>query len=89
MVRILDNYLGSTSSKEAYALIHELEHVDIYSNSWGPADDGEGFDELPKVVEEALELGVTTVSTLFKSCCRKLKPEFEINRHSGLVYMLC
>ncbi|XP_052787840.1 furin-like protease kpc-1 isoform X2 [Mya arenaria] len=58
-VRILDDVVGATSSQEARALVHKLDDVDIYSNSWGPSDDGDAFGSLPTVVEEALKTGVT------------------------------
>lgn len=30
-----------TDETEARALTHALDHIDIYSSSWGPRDDGE------------------------------------------------
>ena len=36
----LDMRSGQDDSAEATALVHELQHNDIYSNSWGPSDDG-------------------------------------------------
>lgn len=42
-------------------MTHELDVVDIYSNSWGPSDDGNDVDEIPTLVHEALEYGVTEV----------------------------
>ena len=64
VVRLLDSDYGSTSAEEALALTHMLEYVDIYSNSWGPRDDGQGIDNIPKLVEEALELGTTEVGAV-------------------------
>jgi len=72
VVRLLDDYYGSTNAEEALALTHQLEHVDIYSNSWGPDDSGETLDKIPKLVEEAFELGVTEVETYFDNCSETL-----------------
>mmetsp|Transcript_31363 Transcript_31363/g.87974 ORF Transcript_31363/g.87974 Transcript_31363/m.87974 type:complete len:763 (+) Transcript_31363:261-2549(+) len=57
--------LGSkpmTASMEASALTYGLTDdrgVDVYSCSWGPSDDGFTMEALTKVVEAALELGVS------------------------------
>ncbi|XP_052778133.1 furin-like protease kpc-1 [Mya arenaria] len=58
-VRLLDSYIGATSSMKALAITHKLDYVDIYSNSWGPSDDGENISPLSNVLEEALKTGVT------------------------------
>lgn len=57
-IRILDQNYGATDADEALALTHELSSIDIYSNSWGPSDDGTSFSELSSIQEEALEKGV-------------------------------
>ena len=49
---------AGTASNEAAALTRTLEAVDIYSNSWGPADDGT-LQPAPPEVLAALEDGVT------------------------------
>ncbi|XP_053382988.1 furin-1-like isoform X2 [Mercenaria mercenaria] len=61
-IRLLDSVYGSTASDEASALIHRLENIDIYSNSWGPPDDGAGYDStdgISSIQEAALLKGVT------------------------------
>lgn len=42
----------------ANALSHERNNVDIYNNSWGPWDNGEGLDLPGPLVSQALEDGV-------------------------------
>ncbi|KAL5008705.1 hypothetical protein ScPMuIL_014286 [Solemya velum] len=44
---------GITDSTEAMALVHQLDQVDIYSNSWGPLD-GEGLEGPSEVTADAL-----------------------------------
>ena len=51
---------GVTDSTEASALNHELNGVDIYTNSWGPSD-GYGHIGPGSVTESALYDGVTKV----------------------------
>lgn len=43
----------------AEALIHELENIDIYSNSWGPMDGGHHLYGPGKFTKLALEMGIT------------------------------
>ncbi|XP_060592456.1 neuroendocrine convertase 2-like [Ruditapes philippinarum] len=58
-IRILDYTYPATEAEEALALTHELSSIDIYSNSWGPSDDGETFFSLSSIQREALQTGVT------------------------------
>ncbi|XP_045191360.2 furin-1-like [Mercenaria mercenaria] len=58
-IRLLDENFAATEADEALALTHELSSMDIYSNSWGPSDDGETFSGLASIQEEALQTGVT------------------------------
>ncbi|XP_060557507.1 furin-like protease kpc-1 [Ruditapes philippinarum] len=58
-IRILDDTYSVTEADEALALTHELASIDIYSNSWGPSDDGETFFSLASIQREALQTGVT------------------------------
>ena len=43
---------------EAEALVHALDDVDIYSNSWGPYDDGT-IDPIGPLLSQSLENGIT------------------------------
>ncbi|CAG2257581.1 Furin-like protease 2 [Mytilus edulis] len=56
-VRMLGQY-AITDSDEAQALSHYSSNVDIYSNSWGPAD-GTGFKGPGSMTKNALLNGVT------------------------------
>ena len=51
-----------TDSLEARALTHNCSHVDIYSSSWGPNDDGTTLEGPGRLAQAALEKGVTHVS---------------------------
>jgi len=44
-------------AKEAASLSHKWNHIHIYSNSWGPHDDGATFDGPGKLTTEALKKG--------------------------------
>lgn len=48
-----------TLANEADALTRSGQTVDIYSNSWGPADGGQSLDPLPATTRNALAAGVT------------------------------
>ncbi|XP_052103674.1 neuroendocrine convertase 2-like [Mytilus californianus] len=55
-IRILGQY-AIDDSMEAQGLSHNIANVDIYSNSWGPAD-GTGFEGPGTVTKAALQNGV-------------------------------
>jgi len=57
--RILDGTV--TDSLEARALIHGMNHIDIYSASWGPSDDGETLEKPGRLASAALEKGIREV----------------------------
>ncbi|XP_053375877.1 neuroendocrine convertase 2-like [Mercenaria mercenaria] len=46
------------ASIEATALTHKYQYIDIYSNSWGPEDDGVTMEPLDKMVEDAFEFTI-------------------------------
>nr|KAG5706582.1 hypothetical protein BaRGS_028753 [Batillaria attramentaria] len=48
-----------TDSIEAMALTYNMSHVDIYSSSWGPNDDGVTLEGPGRLASQALEKGVT------------------------------
>jgi kexin len=54
--RLLD---AGTDANEADALTRNSELIDIYSNSWGPSDDGSHLEGPGPLTEDALENGVT------------------------------
>ena len=49
----------SIDESEAYALSHRLDEIDIYVNSWGPADTGNLLGEIGPLALSALEEGVS------------------------------
>ena len=57
---------GNTDLEEASALSHERDTIDIYSNSWGPADTGSSVMGPRTLTRLALEKGINKVSKL---CC--------------------
>lgn len=56
-VRILDGKV--TDEIEARSLTYNLSHIDIYSASWGPNDDGNTLEGPGKLASLALQKGVT------------------------------
>ena len=53
--------MPATNADEAAALTYKLDVHDIYSNSWGPADDGATLAPLNSAQQAALTEGVTKV----------------------------
>lgn len=60
-VRMLDGEV--TDMVEAQSLSLNPQHIDIYSASWGPEDDGKTVDGPAKLAREAFLRGVTEVCT--------------------------
>ena len=60
-VRLFDDHIWSTDAWEFLALIHKLESIDIYSNSWGPGDIGWEVEGPGPLASKALELGTSKV----------------------------
>ena len=57
--------LGANSDmNEERALTHENSITDIYSNSWGPFDDGDVVDGPGRLTKLALQNGVREVNTI-------------------------
>ena len=52
----------STDKSEALALVHKLDSIDIYSNSWGPGDMGWQVEGPGPLTSKALEHGIKEVS---------------------------
>lgn len=50
-----------TDVVEASSLSHNPQHIDIYSSSWGPTDDGKTVDGPGKLASRAFISGVTKV----------------------------
>ena len=56
-VKMLDGDV--TDAVEAQSLSHEPQHVDIYSASWGPDDDGRTVDGPAALARQAFQDGIT------------------------------
>lgn len=50
-----------TDAVEARSLSHNLEHIDIYSASWGPDDDGQTVDGPAPLARKAFQDGISKV----------------------------
>lgn len=73
-VRMLD---GDVSDYvEATALGHNIQHIDIYSASWGPDDTGRIVDGPAKMAQETLINGVTRVGKKFLIVLSSFKEVF-------------
>lgn len=55
-IRMLDGDV--TDAVEATSLAHNSDHIDIYSASWGPDDDGRTVDGPAKLTRKAFEKGI-------------------------------
>lgn len=42
-----------------------MDKIDVFSNSWGPADDGKAMDEPGRLLTKVLYKGITEVGTIF------------------------
>ncbi len=54
-----------TDAVEARSLSHNPQHIDIYSASWGPDDDGKTVDGPGELATRAFMEGVTKVGGFF------------------------
>ena len=59
-VRMLDGDV--TDAVEASSLSLNPQHIDLYSSSWGPDDDGRTVDGPAKLAKKAFEDGCRKVS---------------------------
>lgn len=59
-----------TDMVEAQSLSLNPQHIDVYSASWGPEDDGKTVDGPAKLAKEAFMRGVTEVCVCV--CVKKL-----------------
>lgn len=54
-----------TDSLEAKSLSLNSQHIDIYSASWGPTDNGEQLDGPDRLAAQALKFGARLVILLY------------------------
>ena len=50
-----------TDIEEGYSLAFHPSHIDIYSSSWGPVDNGRSLDGPGPLAQRAFKLGVEMV----------------------------
>jgi proprotein convertase subtilisin/kexin type 1 len=55
-VRMLDGRVNDRLEAEALSLL--IDHVDIFSSSWGPSDDGKAVEGPGKLASMGLEKGI-------------------------------
>lgn len=67
---------------EARALGLNPDHIDIYSASWGPEDDGKTVDGPGPLARRAFIYGVTSVSHIY--CV----PSLRVREAKGSIYFL-
>lgn len=60
-IRMLDGRV--TDRIEAQAIAFRTDHIDIYSSSWGPNDDGRTLEAPGTLATEAFIKGITEVHT--------------------------
>ena len=58
--------MKASDADEARALSHATEHIDIYSNSWGPDDKGFTVAGPGPLTERALRNGAEKVTCYFE-----------------------
>ena len=65
-----------TDSLEARALSFNLDHIDIFSASWGPSDDGTTLERPGRLASAAFEKGIREVNIV--SACFLLFGQFAL-----------
>lgn len=61
-LRLISSEDGATDMDEAAALTWQSDTIDIYSNSWGPGDDGTTVEGPGDITLMALETAIREVS---------------------------
>ena len=63
-----------TDAVEGNSLGFRQDHIDIYSSSWGPDDDGKTIDGPGPLAKKAFLQGITTVRSLItlSSCSNNI-----------------
>lgn len=79
-VRMLDGPVND--AVEARALGLNPDHIDIYSASWGPEDDGKTVDGPGPLARRAFIYGVTSVSYTYRILSARVREA------KGLIYFL-
>lgn len=63
-IKLLDGIVNDRVEGEA--LGYKPKYIDIYTASWGPADDGKSLEGPGRLATEALEMGISQVALLLK-----------------------
>ena len=58
-MKIVHFFISVSDAVEARSLSFNPDHVDIYSSSWGPNDDGKTVDGPGKLASRAFKNGIT------------------------------
>ena len=82
-VRMLDGDV--TDAVEASSLSLNPQHIDLYSSSWGPDDDGRTVDGPAKLAKKAFSDGVQKVFSqltfcFYCACAQQLTKKLETAR---------
>ena len=64
----IDLVSGSSDTMEASALGYKQSYIHIYSNSWGPQDNGFEVASIGKLVKSVYEQGITQVNGYLIMC---------------------
>ena len=64
-IRLFDDQVRSIDAGRASALSHELDKIDIYSNSWGPGDTATEVEGPETLTQRAIERGIKQVMYRF------------------------
>ena len=70
-IRIFDDRVRLTDARQAFALSHELDKIDIYSNSWGPGDTATEVEGPETLTQRAIERGIKQVMYRFSQAKSK------------------
>lgn len=78
-----------TDAVEARSLSHNPQHIDIYSASWGPDDDGKTVDGPGELATRAFIEGVTKVPHLITFLYKlSFRLCYHFAQKVGLLYLL-
>ena len=86
-IRIFDHDIWSTDATESAGLVHKIEMVDVYSNSWGPGDMGWEIKGPDVLASRAIKLGIEKV--LMRIVCLYMLSECECHERRRLLVSSC
>lgn len=79
-----------TDAIEASSIGFNPDHVDIYSASWGPNDDGKTVEGPGRLAQKAFEFGIQKVKNLIKIVCveRKRPTVYQLPVYKSIKYSM-